>query len=177
MNTVITRNDVDFSLSKQVVGKKSPDHAGKEFYAPVGTLENAEQFIKWSGLDNILGAANKMFRAISFQIFLDNWDSKNGVLNEETWRADMADFTAGAATLTEIEEQLENLYALQQSYALDDAFGDGSEKDKELQAAITEVALKIKPLKAKKAQISEKYAAAAATRKANKAATETPVAA
>lgn len=178
-NPTVDRNGITKELSEQVFGKKSP-HAGKKFFAPVMTIEKFDEDSKWVGPDNIVRMTNKVLRTIFADILIDNTDKEKGTINEEQMAIDYADFTAGTSKLSDIEEQLDDLQALQQSYALDDDFGatdqNGvkTERAVELEKLIKETADKIKPLRVEKASIEQKYQERAAKRKDRKAATVTP---
>lgn len=179
MNTTVIRNNRSLVLSKQVFGKKSPN-AGKEFYAPssAGGLP-PQEYIEWFGLTDVLNTLDRSARKIFGDIYLDNVDKTTGILNEEQMELDWADFSAGYAKLSDIDDQLDDLQALQQSYALDDQFGetvDGTtegpktERAMELERLITETALRIKPLRIQKSTIEAKYAERTAKREKKKAA-------
>lgn len=176
-NPVISRNDVTKELSEQVFGKKS-DNAGKKFFAPVLSLSDWDNDVLWLGKDTMIGGMNKILRNIFAGIYLDNLDPITGVLNEESWAAEAADFTAGVAKLSDLEEELDDLQALQQSFALDDEFGatdsNGVKTPRaiELESEIKKTADKIRPLRAQRDQIQAKYADRAAKRKASKEAKE-----
>src|SRR5512136_2256948 len=114
---VINRNNISKTFVDMVFGKKS-DNAGVHFMAPVLEEANAEQDIKWIGLDTLFGIANTWLRKTFGDIHLDCVDEKTGVFNMEQWLIDAADFTAGVQKLSDIDDQLDELQALQQSYAL-----------------------------------------------------------
>lgn len=168
----IKRNDITKVLKEQVFGKQS-DRGGVKFYAPVIDL-TVEDDVKWAGIENLSGIVNKTLRKIFADLYVDNVNEETGVFDRENWEAQAADFTAGVAKLSDIEEQLDSLMAEQQSYALDPDFGatvddsEGSPKTEravEIEKHIREVANKIKPLRTQKAAIEVKYAAAALKRK------------
>lgn len=170
---VVSRNGVDKTLERVVFGKKSPNK-GKPFWAPSVTPDTLQKDIEWIGFDDTSSMLSRSLRQIFADIYVDNIDETTGEFNEQKYLLDIADFSGGVEKLSEIEEQLEEYYAVQQACALDDEFGvtDDSgaltEKAQELQKTVSEIALKIKPLKVKKADIEKKYADRAAKRKARK---------
>lgn len=179
-NIKITRNEVVKELTPMPFGKKS-DNFGKFFVAPVLTLANWENDVKWVGQDEVFDGLNRSLRTIFADIYVDNIDENTGILNMEAFLADCADFSAGVAKLDEINEQLDELQGIQQTYAFDENFGatvDGTDKTplteaaQQLQQKITEVARKINPLRAKREVIKAKYAVRAEKRAAKKAAKE-----
>lgn len=176
----VARNNVSKTLSQMVFGKKSPN-AGKVFFAPIVDV-SVQDDVTWTGIDSINGMVNKALRLIFADLYVDNLDEKTGEFNQANWEAEAADFTAGVAKLSDLEEQLDNLQAEQQKYALDDQFGatddQGVEtaRSAELKSLITQTALRIKPLRAQKAAIEAKYADRAAKRKAKEAASPTATA-
>lgn len=172
MNPVITRNGIDKTFTEQTFGKKSP-HKGAKFLSPVITPESYETDKVWVGDADLFSILNKVFRTMFADIWTDNI-REDGSFDEEKWRLDAAEFTAGVDKLSEIDEQLEEFQALQQTYALDENFGatnDDGTKTKEaidLEEKLKELALKVKPLRIKKKSIEETYAERAAKRKARK---------
>ena len=174
---VVNRNGIDKALVGMVFGKKS-DNAGKHFFAPVLSEENFENDAKWMGIGELISLANTWLRKTFGEIMLDNIDEKTGILNEEQMKLEWADFSAGVQKLSDIDDQLDELQALQQSYALDEDFGatndEGvkTERAVELEALIKQVAAKIKPLRVQKATIEAKYAERAEKRKQKKAASD-----
>lgn len=179
----ITRNGITKTLNDCVFGKKSDKNAGKHFFAPEVPLNRDEfsSWIDWIGFDQAVGAINKNLRLIFAQIFLDNVEDNGGVFNLEAFQAEAADFTAARVSLSDIEEQLEDLYAAQDAIVNDDNFGatvDGTEEGVKTPAALEleqkqrSISAKIRPLKLKKKSIEEEYARRAARKAANKAAKE-----
>ena len=173
---VISRNGVTKELTPEPFGKLSNDY-GKWFAYPVLSLATWDTDSKWVGLEGVVDIVVSELRSIFADIYTDNIGD-DGVFNREQWLADCADFTAGVARLSDIESQLDTLQGLQQTYALDDAFGSEdangvpTEAAKELEAKIKDVAKKIAPLRAKRASITAKYQARADKRKAKKEAAE-----
>jgi hypothetical protein len=183
---VITRNEVALEFTEQVFGKQS-NNAGAKFFAPVLDITKVEN-VKWAGTDNLNSLINKYLRKLFADIYTDAIPDSGpnaGKFQFDQWAADAADCFAGIAKLSDLEEQLDELQSLQQSYALDPDFGstegDGEDAPKtpravELEKLIREVAGRIKPLRAQKASIELKYAERAAKRKAKEAASATKTA-
>ncbi len=174
---VIIRNEIPLELTKDAFGKKSKENAGKVFFTPVATLENWETFVKWVGLDEIISSTNRTLRRISADIFLQ-WNEadylkEDGTFNWNGWAEAMADFTAGRTTLSDLEEQIDNLQALQESYTIEnpqfgetDAQGNLTPEAENLMAKVKEGNKKISALRAQRKAIQERYEAIAAKRAA-----------
>jgi len=171
----IVRNGLAKALSEQAFGKKS-DHYGKHFQAPVMNVNTFDEDVVWWGKEEISSIVNKATRLVFADIYLDSIDPNTGLLNETTYLASCADFTAGVSRMGDLDEQIEELQALQQSYALDDQFGEVDDAGNktvravELETSIRETAEKIRPLKVLRKSIEAKYAIAAEKRAASKAA-------
>lgn len=172
----VTRNEATATLEELVFGKKSADRAGLKFYAPQFTVNNlVELGIPFMGIDEVVTAVNKILRRYGADIMIDMLDTdeykQTGQISREYLISEWQNFTAGIQKLSDIEEQLDELQALQQSYVLDEAFGETdqsgnkTERAQELETLAREVALKIKPLRTKKKEIETKYAERAAKRK------------
>lgn len=174
---VITRNGVEKELSSTVFGKLSPN-AGKKFYTPVLSPANAEKDTAWVGVSDLFDIANRVLRRTFADIYLDE-DNRNpdGTINEENLLQDYADFTAGMAKLTDLEDQIDELQQQQQALAIDPNFvledpANPTKEYAEIAEQMKKIALTIKPLRAKKASIEAKYQVRADKRKAAKAAKE-----
>lgn len=169
----VSRNEITKTLETSTFGKKSPN-AGKEFYVPRVGMTTFDEDMKWIGLDEVMGMVNRSLRTTFADIFNENLEENGGVFNAEKFAADAANFSAGVQKLQEVDDQLDELQAEQQKYALDDEFGatDGEGKPTpravELQKLITQNAEKIKPLRLKKAEIQALYADRVAKREKKK---------
>jgi Xaa-Pro aminopeptidase len=181
----ITRNGVSFTLSEQVFGKKAPNK-GKTFFAPEATPANWDSFVVWAGLDNIINPINRVLRRTFADIFLDeaNWDDMQvvkdgenkgeivgGTINMERYLADCADFTAGVAKLSDLQDQIDELQDQLSALAMDPGYIlDDNDQPTETYVKISEqmrdITKKIRPIKQQKAAIELKYAERAAKRKA-----------
>lgn len=177
-NPVIVRNGVTKELSPQVFGKKSP-HAGKSFFAPEISEESFQDDVKWLGFDTVENLINKGMRNVFASIYLDNINAETGEFDQEGWAADAADFTAGAAKLSDIEEKIDDLQALQQSYTVEnenfgalDENGKLTEEAQRLNDLVMANNKKIKSLRAQRDEIKAIYMARAAKRAEKKAAQE-----
>lgn len=182
---VVKRNNVEVTLVEQVFGKTS-DQAGNKFWAPVIDV-SSERDQTWVGIDHINGLVNKQLRLIFADIYIDakkdNTDEATGVLNvaafEAQMAADWADFTAGAAKLSDLEDQIGILQDQISEIIQGDEFGtldDQGNKTAACTAAEEKVfALnqRISPLRKQYKSISEVYKERAAKRKAKAAASKT----
>lgn len=176
---VIERNGVNKTLTKGVFGKKSPA-AGTAFWFPTFTEEALTDDLKWYGVDNVIGGLNKVSRGVFSAIFEDHFTNEDGSFNPEKYAeksehdaylADLADFTAGVDSKSDIEEQINQL--VDEQGALFDKASDENVSDEqslEYQQQMTAIAGKIKPLRRKVKEIESKYAVRTAQRAAKKAA-------
>jgi hypothetical protein len=178
----VGRNDTVIELTETVFGKKSPN-AGKTFYTPVLKLENWDVAVPWFGKEQVCEVVNRAVRKIFGDIATDeNNYNEDGTVNWEAMRTDWADFSAGVAKLSDIQEQIDELVDQQQALAMDDNFGatddNGSKTPRaiELEELIRKCAESIRPLRKQKADIEAKYAARAAKRKAKEVASPTKTA-
>ena len=191
-NPVINRNNTSLTLAKEVFGKKSKEHVGKEFFAPQigdslpvlvkdvdvnGTKQDVLTNINsllWIGIEDMVGILDTSMRRIAAEIYLDNLDEKTGQFNQAQWELDIADFSAGFDRLSDIETQLDNLAAEQvkivddENFGAEDANGVKTEAAAALEKELHNINSKVKPLRIKKATITAKYAARAAVRVARK---------
>jgi len=115
-------------------------------------------------------------------IYLDNIDETTGELNQAQMEADWADFTAGVAKLSDLEEQIGLLndqmapIVANPNFILDDPDQPTAEYVA-LAAQLRDLGKRIKPLRQQYAAISAVYKERAAKRKAKaaKSTTQTPV--
>lgn len=169
---VVERNGVNMTLVEQTFGKKAK-LAGQKFFAPETSSARFNDDVTWIGVDWLVSVANKRMRLDFADIYVDNIDKTTGLLNQEQWALDAADFTSGIAKLSDLEADLDELIGLQQGYALDANFGEDSDAGKALDVSIKDVASKIKPIRANIAAIKAKYGARAEARKVKEAASTT----
>jgi hypothetical protein len=170
----IVRNGISKVLTEQTFGKKSP-HVGKKFFAPTVTQETFQTDVEWISFDNVRSMLDKALRVIFAGIHLDHFNAETGLVNMDAWAIDAADFTAGVDKLSDLDDELDGLQAQQQSYALDDQFGEvdasgqKTERALELEKLIKETADKIRPIRIKRDDLRIKWAERAAKREAKKA--------
>jgi hypothetical protein len=174
---VIERNGVDKTLSLDVFSKKS-DHAGKAYYRPVFAETTSAEDIQWAGLSWILAIANKASGLIFRDLFIEAHDKDTGAFNEQKWLDEAKEFTEGVQTLSDIEDAIEELSAQQSALAQDPDFnleeGESvSPRAGEIMAQMKEISGKLRPLRAEKAKIKEKYAQRLAAKKAKQEASPT----
>lgn len=183
----ITRNDVSKALTKAVFSPKSEQFKGMPFFTPIldipkvdyamfdgkqeRVLRNVDDYV-WVGLDQVSGAVNKILRGVFGALTIDNIKENGGVFDMEAFIEDAADFTAARQSLSNINDELDDLQALQMSYAFDPDFinpfnDDNTPKTRflELQKNIQEVNRRVKPLREKRDAIEREYQARAAKRK------------
>jgi len=174
----IVRNEISKVLTKGVFGKKSPA-AGTEFWFPTFTEANITDDLKWFGIDNVIGGLNKVSRAIFSAIFEDHFTDEDGSFlpekftdkaEYEAYLADLADFTAGVDSKSDLEIELNRLVDEQGLYfdvASDEKSTD--EQTEEAQRKMLEIAAQLKPIRRKIKEIEAKYAVRTAQRAAKKA--------
>lgn len=173
----IVRNGASKDLVMTKFSKRSPN-AGKEFPTVEMTQSNFDSDVNWIGKDFIVSVTNARMRAIFGAMYTDNIDAKTGQLNLDAWKAEAEDFTAGATRLGDIEDEIELIVTDQVELTNDDKFSETDENGAPtpealaVQQKIANLAAKLRPLKAQKKQIEEKWAAVVAKRKATEAANE-----
>ena len=168
-NYAVERNGVTVQLEEAVIGKKSKDNAGKKFLAPNVTMENLDTMILWVGRDQVAAGLNKNLRLVFIDLYLENVKANDGQFDLESFLEDAKDFTAARVTLSDIDDQLDELYTKQSSYAEDPEFGADSERGNELIKLAKEASALIRPLKVKQAELTAEYERRAQIRKTNKA--------
>lgn len=181
-NTVkVTRNGVTKTLTEQIFGKKSP-HAGKKFPAPEFSSANIDEGIVWIGKEEVAAMASTYLRRIFADLYVDSVEENEGKFILEKFLEDAADFTAGVAKLSDLQEEIDQLLTLQQTYVVDENFGATAEDGTPTPEAVAlvqkmkEVSAKIKPLKIQIAGIKEVYKQRAAKRAKKEAVKEAPTA-
>ena len=188
----VTRNGQSVVLGPSLYGKRS-DNFGKAFWRPVlnvpsqrtVTIDGTEQVVLtdvggllWAGITDVIDTLNSDYRVIFADLQVDATDEKTGELDVDALVASWQDFTAGVAKLQAIIDQLEELNDAQQALVTDEHFGELDDNSVPTAAAMAikeqleANSKKIKPLKAKKAEIEARYAKAAEKRKAKKEAKE-----
>jgi hypothetical protein len=172
---VVLRNGVNWSLTDDVFGKKSPK-VGTHFWKPVATESNWQEFCTWFGISELVAAVNVISRRIFADILLDHLEENEGVINEAELMAEYAEFSAGRESLSAIEDQLDDLQAKQREIVTNPAL-DLNEAGIPVTAEAVALLQQIKainsqivPLKERKAEIEAEYAKRAAKRAATKAA-------
>lgn len=184
-NPVIVRNNIPKEFVEDQIGKKSKNYAGVKFFTPKVTEESLATDMDWIGKGEVARTLTKVLRPIFADIHIDNLDKNTGLLNMQSWEVDAGKFTAGVAKLSDIEEELDDLQARQQTIVLSENFGAEEEVDvngekrmvktapaQELETQMKEIADLIRPLRIERAKIMAEYADRAEKRKATKAAEE-----
>ena len=177
---VVRRNDTDITLVQAAFGKKSPNNAGKNFWAIPVTAENWETIQKWAGLTELIKVASRFFTKVSADASLDPTNyNPDGTLNIDNFVSALADFTAGRVTLSDIDAEIDELLDLQQTY-LTDPIWLSYELGQPLNEAqfatkgkLQEVGKKINDLRKQQETIEAIYKARAAKRAANAEASST----
>lgn len=173
----ITRNGIVKALSETMFGKKSPN-SGVKFYTPTIDVDK-EDDRTWTGVDQLNGMINRGLRLIFADIWLGNLKRNEGVFDEEEFLEEAADFTAARQSLADIETEIDDLQALQQSYTIENPAWEGyvpTEPMNEVQAGLMkqvhEGNAKIKALRVKRDAIEKEYTLRAQKRAVTKAANE-----
>jgi hypothetical protein len=172
-----TKDEIGKALTLTSWGKTSPNK-GKEFWCPDVTIEDWEEWVKWFGIENIIGPLRRSARAIFGDISLDKTVlNDDGTVNEVAIMAMWEDFTSGGAKKGEIEDELDSLQETQAKYVLDnDDYGatnpDGTptEAAVKLNELITNLNKKVRSLKKQLAEINERSDKRVAARKAKESA-------
>ena len=175
---VVSRNNVDFTFTKGTSSKNHKTFPNMDFWYPYVTFEQidkSQDVRTWFG--DILESVNKTTRLIFIELAIKHFNSETGELNWTAWNEDAADFTAGRETLGGIDDEIAswtdvNVKLGDQLTALVD---DGAElTDPKVQALYAEMTKNtvnfLKPLRMKKAAITEKYDKIVASRKAKEVA-------
>ena len=175
-----TGQDIGKSMTEGAFGKKSDKFAGKKFWYPDFSMDNVLIGVEWLGLSEVADALTKVYRRVFADIYAqaweDNTDEKTGITDmaamDLQMKADWQEFSAGVPKLSEIEDEIQSLTDLQLALTTDDSIGDDPESLMKLRSDMKQIAAKITPLKAKKAEITAKYAARSEKRAAKKEAKE-----
>lgn len=199
----VTRNGITKQLSKAVFSPKSETYKGQTFFFPeleepkvqdlqladgthVQAIVNISDFV-WFGIDQITGAVDKVSRQVFGAMAIANMKNNDGVLNLEEFLVDAAEFTAARESMTNLRDSLDDLQALQQTYAMDENFGaeetiteEGTGEQKQVKTArAIEIEnlmkannKKITPLRTKIAALEKQYEIVSEKRAATKAANE-----
>lgn len=173
---VIVRNGVSKTFTPAIFGKKSNTAGAEFYYASVSEATFLTEDVPWIGISDLVDMVDKQMRNIGAGIFLDHFTDEKGQLVEsklndsnvvEAYKIDLAEFTAGVAKLSDIQDQVDSLQ--DQNSALLDKAGADDVSDEDAQAYTQQILAnnaKIKPLRIKIKDIQGKYAARAAARKA-----------
>ena len=193
----ITRNGISKVLGKQVFGKKAADGklAGFVFYVPDVDVTKTDD-VTWAGLDTLNGMIKRGLRGVFSGIFTSMLETEEykttGVFPQEAYEQELAEFTAGAQKLSDIEDELDELQALQMSLTYENPnFGarqlpEGVDADSlsteqllqypltaeanDLMTQTTELNKKVKGLRTQRATIEAEYKRRGEVRKAKDAA-------
>lgn len=177
----ITRNEVSKVLSEDSFGKNSKAK-GQKFFTPKFTAAGIVDDSKWLGLDYIINVLNRTTRRVFADLYLDNIDDKTGKFDEVNWLKEATDFTEGVATLSDLQEEVDELTGKMQDIVTNETSGfgqtneDGTYTELALQKEeeVKKLGLTLKPLRAQIAKIratyKERLEKKEATKKANEAA-------
>jgi hypothetical protein len=172
---VISRNGESRTLREETFGKNSK-MAGTKFYifeTSVGTFQEDIAFI---GTDFLVSSFNRYARKIMGDIFRESFDGVTGVFNKPTYIEKLADFTAGASTLKDLQEDMMEL--TEQISLFNDKNTEGMESGldpdgPEMRAIRDEIMIRvnrIKPIRVQMAKIKEKYEKIVETRQSRETA-------
>lgn len=178
---VVERNGVKLALSADMFGKKSPN-AGKSFWRPVLDVMNPDH-VTWASAEFFNTAANKLVRNAFADIYLEAIDSaeykSTGQLPLDWLAAEYADFSAGEAKLSELEDAMDKLSIEQeklQSTPAWESYEPGTPLNDEqlsIKVQMKSNSEKIKGLRSQRDAIEAKYKERAAKRKAREEASPT----
>lgn len=160
---------LEITLTETAFSGKSPNK-GVKFPFVEFNRNTFDSLTKAVGLDWVFSVLNKNTRQIFGGLILTHTNKETGVVNWDAWSAEAAEFNVGEQKLSDINEEIEELSALQSANALDENFGATADDGTLTPAAIalneSMVALsnKLKPLRALKASIKAEYADRAALR-------------
>jgi hypothetical protein len=174
------RNGVCLPLSEETFGKTSP-LKGQKFWAISPTANNFDDVVKFISEPTAAAIIGRFLRRVGIDIFTDEKNKNtDGTINWSSVVGDWQEFDTGGATLHDLEEQISELQ--DEGLAIGDLIDseglqsdDGSVEEgkqdryNELTANLKEIGNKIRPLKRQHKIITDKYAAIAAKRQANKA--------
>ena len=185
---IVSRNGVSLPLQLTKFGKTS-DRKGQEFWMLEATAANQEMVRAFSSDETVNTVLSRFLRRVAQEIHIDNTDKDTGITDITGVIADWADFTSGAATMSDLEEQIGELVDQVQTIVADPdyALGDNDQPANptrylELTESVKALSKKIRPLKLQLADVQKKHAAAAAKRalakeaKAASSPSKTPVA-
>ena len=171
---VVTRNNVNFTFTKGTSSKNHKTFPNMDFWYPYVTFEQIDKDSSvraWFG--DILESVNKTTRLIFIELAIKHFNSETGEMNWTAWNEDAADFTAGRETLGGIDDEIAswtdvNVKLGDQLTALvDDGVALDDTRVQALYAEMTANTIThLKPLRLKKAAITEKYDKIVASRKA-----------
>lgn len=174
---VVEINGVSKTLTKQTFGKLSKNK-GQVFYAPEFSQSTFDTDVKWTGPMYVLGILNRNARKAFGEIYVDNINATTGKLDQEGWLHDAQDWTSGVTKLSDIEDEMLELQGQMSVLTEDEHFGETDESGNktdacnELNSRIASLAAKLRPLRAEKLRISERYKDRVAKRDANTATTQ-----
>jgi len=171
---VVTRNNVDFAFTKGTTSKNHKTFPNMDFFYPYVTFEQIDKdpsVRTWFG--DILESVNKYTRLIFIELAIKHFNSETGEMNWTAWNEDAADFTAGRETLGGIDDEIASWTDVnvklgdQLTSLVDDGAPLDDPRVQQLYAEMTaNTVTHLKPLRAKKAAITEKYDKIVAARKA-----------
>lgn len=172
---IVSRNQVSIPLSLTQFGKTS-DKKGQSFWTMEATAANQESVFKFMGLDTVTTVVSRFLRRVAMDIHSDNTDTQSGVIDMDGVIADWADFTSGAATMSDLEDQIGELVDQVQTIIVDPDYSTDDNDQPvnparyiELTEQVKGLSKKISPLKLQLKEIQKKHAAAAAKRAEAKA--------
>lgn len=108
----VKRNDIELPLTEfKIIRGKNKD---KKYLAPTVTGSGLDTFIRWFGIDN---AANTLqtFVKRAFQLVHKECIGADGTLDMAKFLAAVADFTSRGLTISELQDQYEELVEQQQA--------------------------------------------------------------
>lgn len=174
----VTRNNVTLNLTPEKFGKTSPNK-GQEFWALQANETNWDKVVEFVGRPIIMANTTRFLRRVGIDIFSDEKNKQDGVVQWESILSDWAEFDTGGATLKDLMEEISQLQdqaaeitdTMEEEGVYDDNGDVKANKQNrfnELSLELKDLTNKIRPLKKEIKRIQDKYAVIAEKRKASK---------
>lgn len=174
----ISRNGVDKLFVQDQFGKNSPN-AGVKFFKPEVTIATLIDDLKWIGDSYTVSVLNRSLRRNFAEMALDNVDESTGVFNADQWNKDAITFDEGSQSLSDLNQEIDDLQGKMSLLALDPNFGDtdnttGTPTPEAISVntQIATISKQLQPLRALRQKIKTEYAARIAKKDATQKANE-----
>lgn len=174
----ISRNGVDKLFVQDQFGKNSPN-AGVKFFKPEVTIATLSDDLKWIGDSYTVSVLNRSLRRNFAEMALDNVDDSTGVFNADQWNKDAMTFDEGSQSLSDLNQEIDDLQGKMSLLALDENFGavdttTGAPTPEAISVntQIATISKQLQPLRALRQKIKTEYAARIAKKDATQKANE-----